>query len=85
MKSLRPINVADPNVRAVPEGVNRRNPMRLAPLLYRFAYPLAAAMLVVWAWSTFLGPGWGVMHLLLTLGVSLLFWRIVSADRPPAA
>ena len=57
--------------------------MSFARQLYRFAYPLAALMLVAWAYVTFLGPGWGIMHLLLTLGVSLLFWRIVKSDQPP--
>jgi len=59
--------------------------MRMSHVLYRIAYPLAALMLALWAYSTFFGPGWGLMHLLLTLGVSLLFWRIVSSDRPPKA
>ena len=37
----------------------------------------AIAMLVVWAVGTFAfhAPGW--LHLLLTLGVFLLIWRIV--------
>ncbi len=37
----------------------------------------AVAMLVVWAVATFAyeAPGW--VHLLLTLGVFLLIWRIV--------
>ena len=37
----------------------------------------AIAILVVWAVGTFTlnGPGW--IHLLLTLGVFLLIWRIV--------
>ena len=49
---------------------------------------LAVAMLVVWAVGTFAltAPGW--LHLLLTLGVFLLIWRIVVRDdarapRPP--
>ncbi len=54
-------------------------------ILLRFAYPLAAVMLVVWAYVTFFGPGWGWIHLLLTLAVSLLFWRIVRGDSPPPA
>ena len=42
----------------------------------------AIAMLVVWAVGTFAfaGPGW--IHLLLTAGVSLLIWRIVSRAAP---
>ena len=59
--------------------------MRLMRVLYFVAYPLAALMLVAWAIVTFFGPGWGWMHLFLTLGVSLIFWRIVRGDRPPAA
>lgn len=37
----------------------------------------AIALLVIWAVGTFIfeAPGW--IHLLLTLGVSLLIWRIV--------
>ena len=37
----------------------------------------AILMLVVWAIGTFFfeAPGW--IHLLLTLGVSLIIWRIV--------
>jgi len=46
---------------------------------------LALALLIVWAAGTFLfeAPGW--IHLLLTLGVFLLIYRIVtraSSDRP---
>ena len=59
--------------------------MRLMRALYVIAYPLAAAMLIAWAIVTFAGPGWGFMHRFLTLGVSLIFWRIVRSDRPPAA
>jgi len=42
----------------------------------------AVAMLVVWAIGTFAftGPGW--IHLLLTVGLSLLIWRIVARDVP---
>jgi len=58
--------------------------MSFARRLYTFAYPIAAIMLAAWAYVTFLGPGWGIMHLFLTLGVFLLFWRIVKGDRPPA-
>jgi hypothetical protein len=59
--------------------------MRLMRVMYMIAYPLAAVMLVAWALVTFAGPGWGFMHLFLTLGVSLIFWRIVRGGRPPAA
>ena len=47
----------------------------------------AIAMLVVWGVGTFAfeGPGW--IHLLLTLGLSVLIWRIVVRkapdERPP--
>ena len=50
----------------------------------------AIAMLVVWAVGTFVyeGPGW--LHLLLSVGVFLLIWRIIvrgtpGADAPPKA
>ena len=47
----------------------------------------AIALLVVWAIAALVmqGPGW--VHLFLTVGVSLLIYRIVvrdSAKRPPA-
>ena len=37
----------------------------------------AIALLVIWAIGTFLfeGPGW--IHLLLTVGVSMIIWRVV--------
>ena len=47
----------------------------------------AIAMLLVWGIGTFAfeGPGW--IHLLLTLGLSVLIWRIVAQrtpdERPP--
>jgi hypothetical protein len=39
---------------------------------------IAIAMLVVWAIGTFFyeAPGW--LHLLLTVGVFVLIWRIVA-------
>jgi hypothetical protein len=42
----------------------------------------AIAMLIVWAVGTFAfaGPGW--IHLLLTVGVSVLIWRIVVRPTP---
>jgi hypothetical protein len=42
----------------------------------------AIAMLVVWAVGTFAlaAPGW--IHLLLTVGLSVLIWRIVARDAP---
>ncbi len=42
----------------------------------------AIAMLVVWGIGTFAfaGPGW--IHLLLTLGLSVLIWRIVVRNAP---
>jgi hypothetical protein len=83
--SLRPMIVVEPNVGNGIGGVNRRNAMRVTRSLYTVAYPLAAVMLAAWAYVTFFGPGWGVMHLFLTLGVSLIIWRIVSSDRPPTA
>jgi uncharacterized membrane protein len=40
-------------------------------------------MLVVWAIVTFVynGPGW--IHLLLTLGVTLIVWRVVVRGSRP--
>ena len=42
----------------------------------------AIAMLAVWGIGTFAlaAPGW--IHLLLTVGLSLLIWRIVARDVP---
>jgi hypothetical protein len=57
--------------------------MPFARLLYRIGYPLAVLMLAAWAYVTFLGPGWGTMHLFLILGMVLLYWRIVRGDAPP--
>ncbi len=44
----------------------------------------SVVMLAVWAVATFAldGPGW--IHLLLTLGVFLLIWRIVVRGTPGA-
>jgi hypothetical protein len=45
-------------------------------LFERFGIIIAIALLVIWAIGTLLdGPG-GI-HLLLTIGVSMLIWRIV--------
>ena len=42
---------------------------------------LSVAMLLVWAAGTwFEAPGW--IHLLLTAGVFLLVWRIVTRSAP---
>jgi hypothetical protein len=44
----------------------------------------AVAMLVVWAVVTFTTEAPGYVHLLLTLGVFLLIWRItVRSSRKP--
>ncbi len=44
----------------------------------------AIAMLVVWAFVTFTTEAPGYVHLLLTLGVFLLIWRItVRSSRKP--
>ena len=44
----------------------------------------AIVMLVVWAVATvaFEAPGW--LHLLLTVGVFVVIWRIVARGTPPA-
>jgi len=45
----------------------------------------AVLMLIVWAIGTFKFEAAGWIHLLLTLGVSLLVWRIVAQqDKKPA-
>ena len=45
-------------------------------ILERFGIIIAIALLVIWAIGTYFdGPG-GI-HLLLTLGVSMLIWRVV--------
>ena len=45
----------------------------------------AVAMIVVWAFVTFTTEAPGYVHLLLTLGVFLLIWRItVRSSRKPA-
>ena len=53
-------------------------------LMFSIAYPLAIAMLVVWAVVTFAfsGPGW--IHLFLSLGVFLLIWRVVAGGTAEA-
>ena len=44
----------------------------------------AIAMLVVWAFVTFTTEAPGYIHLLLTLGVFILIWRItVRSSRKP--
>lgn len=46
---------------------------------------LAVAMLVVWAVLTFVvNDAPGITHALLIGGVTLLIWRIVKRDEPPA-
>ena len=49
----------------------------------------AVAMLIVWAYLTFTTEAPGYVHLLLTLGVFLLIWRITVIgsrnSKPPAA
>ena len=44
----------------------------------------AVVMLAVWAVGTFAldGPGW--LHLLFTVGIFVLIWRIVVRGTPPA-
>lgn len=48
----------------------------------------AVVMLVVWGFLTFTTEAPGYVHLLLTLGVFLLIWRITvrasRGSRPPA-
>ena len=48
-------------------------------LFQRFGTIIAIALLVIWAIGTYFdGPG-GI-HLLLTVGVSMLIWRVVVRD-----
>ena len=56
----------------------------LKRFMFSIAYPLAVAMLVLWAVVTFAfsGPGW--IHLFLSLGVFLLIWRIVAGGTAEA-
>jgi ABC-type transport system involved in cytochrome bd biosynthesis fused ATPase/permease subunit len=56
----------------------------LKRLMFSIAYPLAIAMLILWAVVTFAfsGPGW--IHLFLSLGVFLLIWRIVAGGTAEA-
>jgi len=58
-----------PNLAVANMAVNHRD----------LGFLAALAMLIVWAIGTFAlnAPGW--IHLLLTLGVFLLIWRIVVA------
>lgn len=42
----------------------------------------AVIMIAVWAVVTFTTEAPGYVHLLLTVGVFLLFWRIIARDRP---
>jgi hypothetical protein len=56
----------------------------ISRIVYQLAWPLAIGMLIVWGIGTFAfnGPGW--IHILLTVGMFLLFWRIVTTDRTSA-
>ena len=47
----------------------------------------AVVLLVLWAVGTFVVPVGGWIHLLLTVGVFLLIWRIVvrGTPTPPSA
>ena len=42
----------------------------------------AVVMLVVWAIATFSGDAPGYVHLLLTIGFFLLFWRVIVRKDP---
>ena len=42
----------------------------------------AVVLLVLWAVGTFVAPVGGWIHLLLTVGVFLLIWRIVVRGTP---
>ena len=51
---------------------------------YAAAYPIAFAMLVLWAIVTFAlgGPGW--IHALLSIGVFILIWRVTASGTESA-
>jgi hypothetical protein len=50
-------------------------------VMQRFGIIIAIALLVIWAVGTYFEAPGGI-HLLLTIGVSMLIWRIVvSGDR----
>ena len=42
----------------------------------------AVVMLIVWAVVTFAGEAPGYVHLLLTIGFFILFWRIIVKKDP---
>jgi len=45
----------------------------------------AVVLLVLWAAGTFVVPVGGWIHLLLTVGVFLLIWRVVVRGTTPSA
>jgi len=49
----------------------------ITTIVRRYGIAIAIVMLIVWAIVAlvFSGPGW--IHLLLTVGVSMLIWQIV--------
>ena len=48
----------------------------------KYGIPIGVGMLIVWAIGTFAfeAPGW--IHLLLSVGVFLIIWRIVVRGTP---
>jgi hypothetical protein len=42
----------------------------------------AVVMIAVWATVTFTTEAPGYVHLLLTIGFFLLFWRVIARKRP---
>ncbi|HEY8166950.1 MAG TPA: hypothetical protein VIF83_15475 [Gemmatimonadaceae bacterium] len=48
-----------------------------------FGIIAAVAMLAVWAFVTFTTEAPGYVHVLLTVGLFLLIWRIVARSRRP--
>jgi hypothetical protein len=42
----------------------------------------AVVMIIVWAAITFMGDAPGYVHLLLTIGFFVLFWRVIVTRDP---
>ena len=47
-----------------------------------FGIVAAVVMIIVWAVVTFTGEAPGYVHLLLTIGFFLLFWRVIVRKDP---
>ena len=80
--SAQEVNLSVPELdRSYHRRCATRNPIHDTPLQQNIMDPIiiaAVAMLAIWAGVTFTtaAPGW--VHLLLTAGMFLLIWRIVT-------